>query len=83
MTTRTFSNLVRERLPGILGRRVWTHLLRHSFASRLRMNGAPIDTIKDELGHAQLATTLIYSHLTTEQRRREVDRYFTGGEPAR
>jgi integrase/recombinase XerC len=78
MTFRMLSMLVHQQLPGILGRRVWTHLLRHSFASRLRTNGAPLDTIKEELGHARLDTTLIYSHLTTEQRRREVERYFRG-----
>lgn len=78
LTFRMLSMMVHDRLPGILGRRVWTHLLRHSFASRLRTHGAPLDTIKEELGHARLDTTLLYSHLTTDQRRREVERFYTG-----
>lgn len=39
------------------------HDLRHTFASRLRMKGAPLEDIADLLGHKSLATTRRYAHL--------------------
>ncbi|MCD6163696.1 MAG: site-specific integrase [candidate division Zixibacteria bacterium] len=40
------------------------HNLRHTFASRLAMSGTPIPVIKDFLGHSDISTTMIYSHLS-------------------
>lgn len=40
------------------------HCLRHSFASNLAQKGIPIFTISKLLGHSQLQTTMIYSHLS-------------------
>ena len=40
----------------------WHHL-RHTFASRLRMKGAPLEDIADLLGHRSLAMTRRYAHL--------------------
>lgn len=42
------------------------HCLRHTFASRLAMNGVDLVTIKQLLGHSDIRTTMIYSHLTTK-----------------
>ena len=42
------------------------HTLRHTFASHLAMDGVDMMTIKKIMGHADIATTMIYSH-TTEQ----------------
>lgn len=47
---------------------VYPHMLRHSFASRLRQKGAPIELISEALGHASITTTLMYAHLSTPQR---------------
>ena len=42
------------------------HTLRHSFASRLIQKGASVFVVKELLGHEDIKTTLIYSHLKTE-----------------
>jgi len=44
-------------------RNIGWHTLRHTFASHLAQRGVPIMAIKDLLGHADIKTTLRYSHL--------------------
>jgi site-specific recombinase XerD len=41
------------------------HVLRHSFCSHLAMRGAPAKVIQELAGHAHLATTMRYMHLST------------------
>ena len=45
------------------------HVLRHSFATHLSNNGAPINAVKDLLGHASLAATQVYTHNSIEKLR--------------
>lgn len=52
-----------------LGRKdVHCHTLRHSFATGMYTKGIPLEQISQLLGHSKLDTTMIYSHISTEQK---------------
>jgi integrase/recombinase XerD len=74
--TRAGAFLILRKLAGKAGlepERVHPHLLRHSFATHLLEGGADLRSVQEMLGHADLATTELYTHVSDRRRR---DAYF-------
>lgn len=78
ITPRAVERLVElhARKAGI-AKRVHPHMIRHGFATDLLINGADLRSVQELLGHANVATTQVYTHLTNKELR-EVHKSFHG-----
>jgi Site-specific recombinase XerD len=74
LTRHRFAQLLKKLAvnAGIAPQRLSPHVLRHAFATHLVASGADLRSVQQMLGHADIATTQIYTHVAEDRLRAAV-----------
>jgi integrase/recombinase XerD len=75
LTRQLVYSIVREYAESIGIKNVSPHTMRHSFATHLLQHGADSRSVQALLGHSDISTTQIYTHITDQQMRKAYDRF--------
>ena len=80
MTRQGFFKIIKKIAKDVgINSEISPHTLRHSFASHLLKYGADLRTIQELLGHSDISTTQVYTHIANEELRKNYDEYHPHG----